>query len=136
MSATMVLHAGRRVQRPSGIRATTLCGRMNARSQDGMNIAGDGQAVTCKFCLAKARPVLPTLTNATGPTQAVPMRIERATPLVLLQAIYRHHGWKRAEGESMVDRVNAMYVITAEPHRNRFLATPKQKLTIPEPSHL
>jgi len=52
----MVLHAGRRIARPGVIRTTTLCGRMNARSRDGMNIAGTDEAVTCKFCLAKMPP--------------------------------------------------------------------------------
>ncbi|APO93355.1 hypothetical protein [Xanthomonas vesicatoria] len=50
----MILHAGRRIERTRMTRTTTLCGRMNARSRDGMNIAGADEAVTCKFCLAKA----------------------------------------------------------------------------------
>lgn len=33
-------------------RFTTLCGRMNARCADGMNIADHDDDVTCKFCLA------------------------------------------------------------------------------------
>ncbi|MCW0399342.1 hypothetical protein NB700_001898 [Xanthomonas sacchari] len=50
----MILHAGRRIERPGVTRTTTLCGRMNARSKDGMNIADEGETVTCKFCIAKA----------------------------------------------------------------------------------
>ncbi|CAJ19878.1 hypothetical protein [Xanthomonas axonopodis] len=54
MSAPMTLHASRRIERMGMTKTTTLCGRMNARSRDGMNIAGADEAVTCKFCLAKA----------------------------------------------------------------------------------
>lgn len=49
--AVDVLHAGRVVQRKSGTLTTTLCGRMNKRSRDGMNIASDESGVSCKFCL-------------------------------------------------------------------------------------
>lgn len=80
----MVLHAGRRIERPGVIRTTTLCGRMNARSRDGMNIAGTDESVTCKFCLAKMR----------GP---VPVPVASAS--------------------------------SAEPGRNRYVATPKPATT-------
>ncbi|WP_223293204.1 MULTISPECIES: hypothetical protein [Xanthomonas] len=50
----MTLHASRRIERMGMTKTTTLCGRMNARSRDGMNIAGVDEAVTCKFCIAKA----------------------------------------------------------------------------------
>lgn len=41
-------------QRPNrfgGTTYTTLCGRMNRRSTEGMNIADTDDQVTCKFCL-------------------------------------------------------------------------------------
>lgn len=51
----MVLHQER--NRPNGYGGTnygTLCGRTNRRNSDGMNVALEGQKVTCKFCLARA----------------------------------------------------------------------------------
>lgn len=33
------------------IRYSTLCGRMNRQSIDGMNIAATDDGVSCKFCL-------------------------------------------------------------------------------------
>jgi hypothetical protein len=51
----MVLHKGRMIIRSWGVRNTTLCGRMNRRCSDGMNIADTDEQVTCKFCLAKMR---------------------------------------------------------------------------------
>ncbi|WP_372364215.1 hypothetical protein ACCQ07_22155 (plasmid) [Xanthomonas sp. NCPPB 3583] len=55
-------------------KTTTLCGRMNARSRDGMNIAGADEAVTCKFCLAKAarlaRAAAPPITTQQGHAHA------------------------------------------------------------------
>lgn len=36
-------------------RYRTLCGRINRASKDGMNVAQNGEAVTCKFCLAKMK---------------------------------------------------------------------------------
>jgi len=49
----MVIHKD--LQRPAmfgeGTRWTTLCGRMNAKSKDGMNCTDGTQEVTCKFCL-------------------------------------------------------------------------------------
>ncbi|MCC8799094.1 hypothetical protein [Xanthomonas euvesicatoria] len=126
----MVLHAGRRIERPGVIRTTTLCGRMNARSRDGMNIAGTDESVTCKFCLAKMRgPVPVPVATASAVAPVRPRPIARATALDLLQAIYRHHGWRRAEGESMVARVQALYTVSAEPGRNRYVATPKAVTT-------
>ena len=47
----MVLHASRMVTRGFATRYTTLCGRTNAKSRDGMNIADTVAGVTCKFCL-------------------------------------------------------------------------------------
>lgn len=47
----MVMHKSRVVERPGYTRFTTLCGRMNKASQDGMNIADTDDQVTCKFCL-------------------------------------------------------------------------------------
>jgi len=46
----MILHASRIVRRADCTIYTTLCGRMNARSRDGMNIADTAAKVTCKFC--------------------------------------------------------------------------------------
>ena len=126
----MVLHEGRYIERPGMTRTTTLCGRMNARSRDGMNIAGDGEAVTCKFCLAKRRgPIPPAAASAAPADPVAPRSIARSTGVGLLHAIYRHHGWRRAEGESMVTRVNELYTIVAEPGLNRHLATPKPAST-------
>ena len=48
----MVLHASRqRANRFGGETYTTVCGRMNKASNDGMNIANSDAEVTCKFCL-------------------------------------------------------------------------------------
>jgi hypothetical protein len=52
-------------------------------------------------------------------------RIERAVALDLLHAVYKAEGWKRVEGESMAKRVNAAYVVTADPRRNRYIAVRK-----------
>jgi hypothetical protein len=41
-----------------GVPATiisTLCGRSNRQSKDGMNSSGEQDSVTCKFCLALIR---------------------------------------------------------------------------------
>lgn len=52
----MVQHKDKRVDLRNGaVRYTTLCGRTNSRSIDGMNIADTDAEVTCKFCLAKMR---------------------------------------------------------------------------------
>lgn len=53
--AKMVLHKDKVVEIRSigATRVTTLCGRMNKQSADGMNIADSDEEVTCKFCLAK-----------------------------------------------------------------------------------
>jgi hypothetical protein len=51
----MVIHKS--IQRPTGFGGTvntTLCGRMNSAFYDGMN-SGDGDEVTCKFCLRELR---------------------------------------------------------------------------------
>lgn len=125
----MVLHAGRRIVRPGVTRTTTLCGRMNARSRDGMNIADTGEAVTCKFCLAKLRESVPAAASAVPAAPVVARPIARPTALELLHAVCRRHGWRRAEGESMVTRVQALYTVTAEPGRNRYVATPKALAT-------
>lgn len=48
----MKLHKGKRVKiGTDAYRLTTLCGRMNASFNDGMNIAETDKQVTCKFCL-------------------------------------------------------------------------------------
>jgi len=47
----VVLHASRIIKRGTATRFTTVCGRMNAASRDGMNIAETETEVTCKFCL-------------------------------------------------------------------------------------
>lgn len=127
----MVLHAGRRIQRPGGTRTTTLCGRMNARSRDGMNIADDGEVVTCKFCLSKLRGPLPVpaaVAATLAATPVAPRFMARPTALELLQAVYQHHGWRREEGESMVRRVHELYDVSADPGRKRYVATPKTPL--------
>jgi hypothetical protein len=50
----MKLHKDRQVDLGNGAtRFTTLCGRMNRRSSDGMNIANSDDEVTCKFCHRK-----------------------------------------------------------------------------------
>lgn len=50
----MKLHKDKQVNLGNGAtRFTTLCGRMNRRSMDGMNIADTDAEVTCKFCLTK-----------------------------------------------------------------------------------
>ncbi len=50
----MKLHKDRQVNLRNGAtRFTTLCGRMNRRCSDGMNIADTDEQVTCKFCLAR-----------------------------------------------------------------------------------
>lgn len=49
----MILHQSKVVTIKSigAVRTTTLCGRMNRQSRDGMNIANTDDEVTCKFCL-------------------------------------------------------------------------------------
>lgn len=48
----MKLHKHKnRPNRFGGTTYTTLCGRMNAASSDGMNVAETEAEVTCKFCL-------------------------------------------------------------------------------------
>ena len=57
----MVTHQAIVREGPFGGRlTTTLCGRMNSKCTDGMNSAGNGDEVTCKFCLKinQARAVL------------------------------------------------------------------------------
>jgi hypothetical protein len=52
----MKLHKDKQVDRGNGAtRFTTLCGRMNKRCSDGMNIADTDAEVTCAFCLAKMK---------------------------------------------------------------------------------
>lgn len=51
-------------------------------------------------------------------------KIERAVALDLIQAVYKAEGWVRREGESQVARVKQLYAITADPRRNRYIATP------------
>jgi len=53
----MILHASRIVRRADCTIYTTLCGRMNARSRDGMNIADTAAEVTCKLCLRRMAAV-------------------------------------------------------------------------------
>lgn len=48
--STRLLHKGRSVRIDHGTITTTLCGR-NRTGNDGMNIAGPDEAVTCKLCL-------------------------------------------------------------------------------------
>jgi hypothetical protein len=48
----MKLHKdNNRPNRYGGTRYGTLCGRMNAAFDDGMNVANTDAEVTCKFCL-------------------------------------------------------------------------------------
>lgn len=50
----MILHKDRQRQNAfGGTTWTTLCGRTNRASLDGMNIADTDAEVTCKFCLKK-----------------------------------------------------------------------------------
>lgn len=76
----MVLHAGRRIERPGVTRTTTLCGRMNASSRDGMNIADTGEAVTCKFCLAKLRDSVPAVATTKALTTAAAALVASPRP--------------------------------------------------------
>jgi hypothetical protein len=50
-NTTMKQHKDKQVQRQGYVKVTTLCGRLNAGSRDGMNIANTDAEVTCKFCL-------------------------------------------------------------------------------------
>ena len=55
----MILHSGVMFKnRFGGNTTTTLCGRMNAKTPDGMNIADRPEDVTCKFCLKKLRAAI------------------------------------------------------------------------------
>ena len=50
----MVLHKDKQRKNAfGGTTFTTLCGRTNRQSRDGMNIANSDKEVTCKFCLKK-----------------------------------------------------------------------------------
>jgi len=50
----MVQHKDRQYKnRFGGMTYTTLCGRMNAACNDGMNVANTDDEVTCKFCLRR-----------------------------------------------------------------------------------
>lgn len=60
-----------------------------------------------------------------GQETVAPKKMERAVALDLLHAVYKRHGWKRAEGESMTARVHAIYDVALDAGRNRFVATPK-----------
>lgn len=53
-AVTMVLHkSDNRPNQYGGTNYRTLCGRMNARCDDGMNVAETDEKVTCKFCLRR-----------------------------------------------------------------------------------
>lgn len=65
-----------------------------------------------------------------------PKKMARAVALDLMHAVYEHHGWKRAEGESMTARVNSLYDVTLEAGRNRFVATPKPAAPPAQAVHL
>lgn len=59
----MKLHQALRFKnRFGGMTFTTLCGRMNAASPDGMNIAATPAEVTCLFCRKDRR--FPALSKA------------------------------------------------------------------------
>jgi len=60
-----------------------------------------------------------------GQEPVAPKKMARAVALDLMHAVYEHHGWNRAEGESMTARVHALYDVTLDAGRNRFVATPK-----------
>lgn len=60
-----------------------------------------------------------------GQEPVAPKKMARAVALDLIHAVYEHHGWKRAEGESMTARVHALYDVVMDAGRNRFVATPK-----------
>ncbi|WP_414498627.1 hypothetical protein [Stenotrophomonas maltophilia] len=76
-----------------------------------------GELAELKAALAGRQPV--------GQEPVAPKKMARAVALDLMQAVYEHHGWKRAEGESMTARVHAIYDVTLDAGRNRFVATPK-----------
>lgn len=54
--------------------------------------------------------------------------IKRAVAIELIDAVYKAEGWRRAEGESRVARVKALYDLTADARANRYIATPKESL--------
>ena len=51
--------------------------------------------------------------------------IKRAIAIDLIEAVFHAEGWKHREGESRVARVKELYIITADPRINRYIATPK-----------
>ncbi|MBK0011100.1 hypothetical protein [Stenotrophomonas sp. S41] len=63
--------------------------------------------------------------QAVGQEPVAPKKMARAVALDLMHAVYEHHGWKRAEGESMTARVHGLYDLVLDAGRNRFVATPK-----------
>ena len=46
----MILHAPKVVERKGYTVTTTLCGRTNAKSRDGMNVALTNHGASCKLC--------------------------------------------------------------------------------------
>lgn len=61
-----------------------------------------------------------------------PKRITRATLVELLDAIYTHHGWRRAPGESMSARAAEIYDLAADMRGGLYVATPKANPTASE----
>jgi hypothetical protein len=56
----MKLHKGRAKRGPfGGVLNGTLCGRLSAESEDGMNIAETDDAVSCTFCLRALAKMTP-----------------------------------------------------------------------------
>jgi len=52
----MKMHLARiRSNRYGGFNTGSLCGRLNAKSEDGMNLTDKADEVTCKFCRKDSR---------------------------------------------------------------------------------
>ena len=68
MSKPMVMHASKVLRRRDKTITTTLCGRSNRQSIDGMNIVEGDAWVTCAFCLRllAKRDAAPTLAGKEG----------------------------------------------------------------------
>lgn len=49
----MKVHKAKAFRRWGGVGTTSLCGRLNAGSRDGMNVTDADNEVTCAFCLKR-----------------------------------------------------------------------------------
>ncbi|MEN1996859.1 hypothetical protein [Stenotrophomonas bentonitica] len=88
---------------------------------DGSGWDGESREKKCQSCSGEG-----LVARQPGAQEPVaPKKMERAVALDLLHAVYKHHGWKRAEGESMTARVHEIYNVTLDAGRNRYVAIPK-----------